>query len=67
MSALKRNLNAIFTETSNGGDKGRRYVARSLDGGTGWGVFDRRSERFLKNREVAALDADTLREPEHLT
>jgi hypothetical protein len=64
MSGLKRKLDLVFYETSNGGHVGRRYIAKSLDGGTGWGVYDRREGRFLKDREVSALDEEMLRQPE---
>lgn len=37
-----------------------RYIVKSLDGGTGWGVYDRQSERFLKDPEVAALGLDLI-------
>ena len=40
----------------------KRYLPRSLDGGTGWGVFDRREARFLKDAEVINLDKEALSE-----
>ena len=62
MSVLKRNLDIVFKETTNGNDEGRRYIAKSLDGGTGWGVFDRRTKRFLKDREISQISAHDLRQ-----
>lgn len=67
MSKLKRNLDVIFAETTNNGGDGRRYVAKAFsDHGPGWGVYDRRTSRFLKDREVAALSLDQARQPELL-
>jgi hypothetical protein len=40
----------------------KRYLPRSLDGGTGWGVFDRREDRFLEDAEVIKLDKEDLSE-----
>lgn len=34
----------------------RRYQPRSINGGTGWLVFDKREDRFLTNREVRKID-----------
>ena len=72
MSAMKRNLQIVWDETTNiisdGGDGegapwgGRRYIARSLDGGTGWGVWDSKQDRFLKDREVRVLSEKKIRE-----
>lgn len=66
--ALKRNLQIVWRETTSS-DPGkqlgmdRRFIARSLDGGPGWGVWDRRNQRFLKDREVAKRSEDEIREP----
>lgn len=60
--SLKRKLRIVFDETTNGGHGGRRYIAKSLDGGTGWGVWDRKKERFLKDREVRAIPEEQVRE-----
>lgn len=62
MAALKRNLRLVWDETTNGKGATRRYYSRSLNGGTGWGVYDAQAQRFLKDREVAALTADQLRQ-----
>jgi hypothetical protein len=40
----------------------KRYLPRSLDGGLGWGVFDKREARFLKDTEVINLDKEALLE-----
>jgi len=43
----------------------RRFIARARsfqDGGTGWGVWDKRNNRFLKDREIAALSDDEITE-----
>lgn len=37
-----------------------RYVPQSLNGGTGWGTFDRQRGRFLDDREVRLLTEDEL-------
>ena len=63
MSKLKRNLDLIWSEATGQASRSRRYRAKSLDGGTGWGVWDERERRFLKDREVAAKTAEQLREP----
>ena len=68
MSKLKRNLKIVFDETAARAvdtihpSACRRYHAKSLDGGAGWGVFDKKLGRFLKDREVAALTDSALRE-----
>lgn len=62
MSALKRNLKIVWDETTNGSDPGRRYVAKSFHGGSGWGVFDRAEGKFLRDREVATLDPASIRD-----
>ena len=65
---LTRNLDFIFSSTTRHEPAPgpivqlNRYVAKSLNGGTGWGVYDRRQERFLKDPEVAALKFDELGE-----
>ena len=62
MSKLKRNLKIVWNEGT-GPDSGRRrFHAKSLDGGTGWGVWDQKGKRFLKDREVAALSTEQIRE-----
>jgi hypothetical protein len=40
----------------------KRFLPRSLDGGTGWGVFDRCEARFPKDTEVIKLDKEALSE-----
>jgi hypothetical protein len=34
----------------------RRYQPRSINGGTGWHVWDRKQDRALTDREVRAVD-----------
>lgn len=69
MSKLKKNLKIIFMETTTSSHleeskaHSRRFIAKSLDGGTGWGVWDKQTARFLKDREVVALTADQCRAP----
>ena len=69
MSAMKRNLRIVWDETTTAiGDAestpwgGRRYIARSLDGGKGWGVWDRKQNRFLMDTEVRSLESAQVRE-----
>lgn len=57
MSAMKRNLDIVWNN-----NRPSRYIPRSLDGGTGWGVWDDKEKRFLKDREVRSLSPDNLRE-----
>lgn len=40
----------------------KRYLPRSLDGGLGWGVFDRREDRFLSDDDLTKIDKDSLSE-----
>lgn len=44
-----------------------RYVPQSLNGGTGWGVFDRVQERFLSNDELLKVPMDKLQAATHLS
>lgn len=62
MSALKHNLRIVWNEATGQESRSRRFLARSLNGGTGWGVWDQKRDRFLKDREVAALSPEELRE-----
>lgn len=59
MSKLKRNAKIIFDRSPG---HGKRFRARSLDGSTGWGVWDMRTERFLKDKEVAELTLEQIEE-----
>jgi hypothetical protein len=67
VSKLKRNLKIIWDDTTRGAPwedssaATRRFIAKSLDGGTGWGIWDKSANRFLKDREVAALTPDQCR------
>jgi hypothetical protein len=62
MSNIRRRLDIIFDETTNGNGFDRRYIARSLDGGPGWGVWDMRNERFLLDKEISKLSIEQCRE-----
>lgn len=62
MSKLKRNLKIVWNEGTGPESAMRRFHAKSLDGGTGWGVWDQKDKRFLKDTEVAALSAEQIRE-----
>jgi hypothetical protein len=55
VSNIKRRLDIIFDETTNGNGNDRRYIAISLDGGPGWGVWDMRTARLLRDNEVSKL------------
>jgi hypothetical protein len=67
MSALKRNLKIIYNETTAplaGGvvaHPNRRYVARAFGSGTGWGVWDVRAQRYLRDEEVRVLTEEQIR------
>jgi hypothetical protein len=54
---LKSRLDIVW-----GNKPPKRYLPRSLDGGTGWGVFDRRANRFLSDTEVTKTDKEALSE-----
>lgn len=66
---LKRNLQIVWDETAApiGGkhpNPARRYIAKAFSSGSpGWGVYDRKCTRFLKDREVGLLDLVALRQP----
>lgn len=70
---LKRNLEIIWAETTGpmavetSGRTAiphRRYIARAFSGGgSGWGVYDIKENRFLKDREVSRLSVDDIRMP----
>ena len=68
MSGLKKNLRIVWGETTHApvgprDETPRRFVVRAFsDAGPGWGVWDKKRERFLKNREVAALSVDAVRQ-----
>lgn len=47
MSAMKRNLDIVWNN-----NRPSRYIPRSLDGGTGWGVWDDK-ERLLKTAQLS--------------
>ena len=67
--SFKRNLRIIFDETTTtphlqtlGGN--RRYVAKAFSSaGPGWGIYDRKAERFLKDSEVGKLSLEAIRQP----
>lgn len=44
-----------------------RYLPKSLNGGTGWGVWDNKEKRFLTDRQVKQLEPDTLATEKVLT
>ena len=54
---LKSRLDIVW-----GNKPPKRYLPRSLDGGLGWGVFDKRESRFLKDAELINLDKEVLSE-----
>lgn len=47
---LHSRLNIVFNN-----ERPKRYLPKSLDGGTGWGVWDDQQCRFLSDTEVRAL------------
>lgn len=55
MSALLRNLKIVW-----GNDRPKRYLPKSLNGGVGWGVWDDKEKRFLKDREVRTMSREEL-------
>ena len=68
-SKLQRKLDVVFFETTGNDPFGihrsdlRRFVAKSLDSGNGWGVFDRKKLKFLSPKELAKLSLVALRQP----
>lgn len=60
MRKLRRQLDIIWEGATpldgSPWTENRRYVPLSLNGGTGWGVFDKAADRFLANREVLKID-----------
>jgi hypothetical protein len=55
---LKSRLDIVWSNNA----KPKRYIPRALNGGPGWGVFDRREDRFLKDAEVVKLNKESLSE-----
>lgn len=61
MSRFKKNLKRIWDETTvpigqEHPGTARRYTALSYgNGGLGWGVYDEKEKRYLKDNEIAAL------------
>lgn len=54
--SLQLRLRHIFDASTGGVVTGnRRYVARSLTGGSGWGVYDKMTQRFLSNADVRLI------------
>lgn len=47
---IKRQLAVIWTN-----DPPYRYVPQSTGNGASWRVFDRKAQKFLKDKEVAKL------------
>jgi hypothetical protein len=69
MSTFKRNLKRIWDETGTPVGESpprglhRRLIVRSFrDGGTGWGVWDKKHNRFLEDREISALSDEAISE-----
>lgn len=66
IDALSRNLWIISNEAKN--NNTRRYIAKAFAGvvwpawDLGWGVFDQKQGRFLKNKETEALSELEVRE-----
>lgn len=54
-------LKAIFIETTNDNGKNRRYIAKSYNGGSGWGVYDMAIGKFL-SKEITELNEKNFRE-----
>ncbi len=38
-----------------------RYIPRSYSGGSGWGVFDRKTERFINDDDLLRIPLDSLK------
>lgn len=49
-------MNVLRRVWNNIGDDTARYQPRSLNGGTGWMVYDRKRKRFVPERKVANID-----------
>jgi hypothetical protein len=67
MSEFKRKLRCVWEHATPIGESVEtalqerwRYVPKSLDGGTGWGVWDHKRSRFLSDREVKTTPSDKL-------
>ncbi len=54
---LRRRLGVIWLNKDQ-----HRYVPKAINRGSGWGVFDRKLGRILKNREVKKLSFDDCNE-----
>jgi len=60
---LKRNLKIVWDEATGPESGRRRFLAQALNGGPGWQVFDQKKDRFLKNKKVARMTPEEIREP----
>ena len=57
----KKLLEIVFNETTNDLGKNRRYIAKSYNGGTGWGVYDVDKGEFL-SKEITELNENNVRD-----
>lgn len=55
LSKLRKRLEIVWSN-----EVPKRFIPRSLNGGTGWGVFDKKQDRFLSDSEVTELSPDAL-------
>jgi hypothetical protein len=67
MSKLNRNLAIVWDETTFHPQDPyrvhtRRYIARPTNESPGWGVFDRRTQKFLSNSQIRKLGEAQVRE-----
>jgi len=64
VSDIKDKIAAVWENGLRGDRRNRRYVPKSFTGGTGWGVWDGREQRFLDDAELPTIDTD---EPRYLS
>lgn len=55
MAQLTRQLKIVW-----GNDPPKRYLPKSLVGGTGWRIFDRKTSKFLSDSEVGQISLESL-------
>lgn len=56
MSGTKQRLKTVWLNS-----EPKRYVPHSYNGGTGWGVFDRKLNRFVDG-DLKTIPLETLRD-----
>jgi hypothetical protein len=57
--SIEKKLDAVFAHA--GPNPVWRYIPKSYNGGTGWGVYDRKTARFVDDK-IRGLSLEALRD-----